>query len=116
MRQAGDIGALYVLIAVLIYTNIYFLRSPWRSSALTIIFAIKNVLVVFLVGQVVASLFWPDYPGREWLRFFDYWACGTAYLALSVLLWRMQSQDRAQFRADEDAAREEHRTRSEADQ
>ncbi|QDP44141.1 hypothetical protein SEA_JUJU_25 [Gordonia phage JuJu] len=116
MRLVGDIGYLFVLIAVLIYTNIYFWRSPWRSSVLTKVFAAKNVLVVMLIGQVVLALYYPDYPGRDWLRAIDTYLCGIAYLVLATLLWRMQSQDKAQRSADEDEARAEHQARAEAEQ
>jgi hypothetical protein len=117
MRQAGDVGALYVLIMILIYTGVYFARSPWRSSALTIIFAVKNVLVVFLIAQVVASLFFgSDYWARDWLRIADYYLCGTAYAALAFYLWRMQSHELAQFRSDEADARAEQKSRVEADE
>ena len=116
MKQVGDIGYLFVLVAILIYTNIYFLRSPWRSSILTKVFAAKNVLVVFLIGQVVLALYYPEYPGRDWLRALDTYLCGAAYLVLAFLLWRMQSEDRKQFASDEDEARAEQQTRTEADQ
>ena len=101
MRQVGDIGALYVLIGILLYTGVYFARSPWRSSVLTWIFAVKNVLVVFLIGQVVLALFYPNYWGRDVFRLVDYYACGTAYLALAFYLWRMQTHDRAVWQSEE---------------
>ncbi|PXW34141.1 UNVERIFIED_CONTAM: hypothetical protein DES50_102769 [Williamsia faeni] len=104
-----------MLITILIYTGVYFARSPWRSSVLTMIFAVKNLLVVFLIGQVVASIFLgSDYWGRDWFRIADYYLCGTAYAALAILLWRMQSHDIAVFRSEETEARAEQKAREES--
>ena len=114
MRHAGDIGLLFTFIGVVVYTIVYFWRSPWRKSPLTIIFATKNVLVVFIIGQVVLSVFYgEDYWGRDWFRLIDYALCGAAYVALIVFLWRMQSEDRRQWKSDEsDAYAENERDHS----
>ena len=117
MRQVGDIGLLYVFVAILIYTAVYFARSPWRASVLTRIFAAKNLLMVLLIGQVVLSVFLGvDYWGRDWFRSAGNYLCGTVFLALAYLLWKMQTQDREQLRHDEDDARAEQAERVEADE
>lgn len=97
----GDWSSAAVLVAVLIYTAVYFARSPWRSSLLTMIFAGKNLLVVLYMAQVQASLWWgTDYPWRWILRPFANSWCAVAYLALAVLLWHLQSQERDVLQAE----------------
>ncbi|QOC56047.1 membrane protein [Gordonia phage Clown] len=103
----GDWTSAAVLVAVLVYTVVYFARSPWRSTSLTIIFASKNLLVVLYMAQIQASIWWgTDYPFRWLLRPWANILVVVAYLTLSAMLWRLQSKDRAERRAayDEDGS------------
>jgi peptidoglycan biosynthesis protein MviN/MurJ (putative lipid II flippase) len=120
----GDWTSAAVLLAVLIYTAVYFARSPWRTSLLTVIFAIKNLLVVLYMVQVQASVWLGnDYLLRWIARPSVNALCAVAYLTLAALLWHLQTKeieklrfDLAQFKAEEDEARAEQETRAEADE
>lgn len=97
----GDWTSAAVLVAVLIYTSVYFARSPWQSSVLTVIFAIKNLLVVLYMVQVQASVWLgEDYPLRWVARPSVNALCAGAYLTLAAFLWHLQTKEIEQLRFD----------------
>lgn len=103
LRTFGDWASLSFLLAVTVYTAMYFAKFPWRSSVLTRIFATKNVLVVLYAAQVQASIWLGSaWLGRDWVRLVVNTLCSVAYVALTVAMLRMQK--RQQERESELAA------------
>ena len=94
LRTFGDWASLAFLVAVTVYTAIYFARFPWKSSVLTRIFATKNVLVVLYAAQVQASIWLGSaWLGRDWVRVVVNTLCSVAYVALTIaMLWMQKRQ------------------------
>ena len=96
LRTIGDWSSLAVLIAVLVYTTIYFTKFPWRSTILTRIFATKNLLVVLFSAQIQASIWLGSaWFGRDWIRLAVNVLCSAAYIALAAVMLWMQNRERA---------------------
>ena len=60
----------------------YFSRSDWRSTRVGRALMYQALGMTLIVLVVLASLFFGDYPGREYVRL-------VGYTVLTTVLWRM---------------------------
>lgn len=90
-------AALCVLATMqLIFTAQYFLRSPWWSTEIGKIYALKSVLWTLVALQVAASVLTEsEYPGRQYFRTVIYVGGALSVFVLWMLLRRIQAQSRA---------------------
>lgn len=88
--------ALCVLATLqLIFTAQYVLRSPWWSTDIGKIYALKSVLWTLVALQVAASVLTEsEYPGRQYFRTAIYVGGAVSVFVLWLLLRRIQSQGR----------------------
>lgn len=83
----------FLSVVMDVYLLTYVVGSPWWSSTLGRIYALKTLLFALVLSQNAASaLTDSDYPGRQILRLVLYAGSAVAMVALWAMLRRYQRE------------------------
>lgn len=95
VKLIADIALCVLAGGQFAFTAQYVLRSPWWSTEIGKIYALKSVLWTLVVLQVAASVLTEsEYPGRQYLRISIYIGGAVSIAVLWWLLRRIQQQGR----------------------
>lgn len=94
-KIVADVALCVLATMQLIFTMQYALRSPWWTTEIGKIYALKSVLWTLVALQVAASVLTSsEYPGRQYFRISIYVGGAVAVFVLWMLLRRIQAQGR----------------------
>ncbi|WP_235716726.1 putative phage holin [Mycolicibacterium goodii] len=92
----ADIALCVLAVEMLVYTFTYAAGSPWWSTGLGRVYAVKSLLMTLVLGQnAISVVSEADYPGRHYVRMVIYVGGAIALLALWFVLRRYQREGKA---------------------
>ncbi|WP_244971570.1 putative phage holin [Gordonia rubripertincta] len=95
VKAVADIALCVLALGQFGFTAQYILRSPWWSTEIGKIYALKSVLWTLVVLQVSASVLTEsEYPGRQYFRIAIYIGGALAVVVLWWMLGRIQGEGR----------------------
>lgn len=100
LELVANLALFLLAVEMVIFMATFIVGSPWWSTKLGVIYAVKTVLLTLVLVQNTASVFSDsDYPGRHYLRLSIYAGGALAMAALWLALRRYQREGK-QVRAD----------------
>ena len=103
MDTLANIALCILAVEMVIYMLTYTGGSPWWSTPLGRIYAIKTVMLTLVLMQNAAGVLSEQaYPGRDLVRFGIYWGSVFAMAGLWWMLRRYQRQGKAARAAEGD--------------